>query len=165
MCAPHIFEAVDNWNLTDDRTHPGIGRRQHQGVAARIGDAPDANPLRVHRRVPFDERDRVLVIADLRPRVEMLTVVAIADAEVAIIENHCVDAGRCEGRSVGWHDDLAHITPATRQHDRRPTPGSIRLIEPRATYDALRFELDVKTLNHADCPPAVLSIDYTYQIR
>src|ERR1700689_528915 len=106
-------------------------------MATRIGDAPDADALRVHRTMPLEERDRVLVISDLRPRVEMLTVVSIADAEVAIIEDQCVDAGGCERRCIGRHDDFAYIAPATRQNDRRPKPGSVRLIEPRPTCGAL----------------------------
>ena len=165
MGAAHVFEAVNDRYLTDDRTHAGIGRRKHEGVPARIGDAPDANAVRVHRLVSLEERDRVLVVADLRPRIEMLTVVAIADAKVAIIEDQCVQAGRSERRCIGRHHDLAHVTPAARQNDRRPRPGSIRLIQPRPTRDALRPEFDVQTFNHARCSPTCLSSDLDARCR
>ena len=107
-------KSVNDRYLTDDRTHSWISRCKYHGVPARIGYAPDANTVRVHRLVSLEERDRVLVVADLRPRIEVLTVVAIADAKVAIIEDHCVQAGRSERSRIGRHHDLAYVTPATR---------------------------------------------------
>jgi hypothetical protein len=55
MGSAHISEAVNDRHLTDDRTHSGIRRRKHKGVAARIGDTPDANAARVRRFMPLTE--------------------------------------------------------------------------------------------------------------
>src|SRR5258708_36334359 len=88
--AAHVLVTVDNWNLADNRFHSRIDRGEDQGVAARIGDAPNADPVRVDVVSPLEERHCILIVADLRPRVEMLPDVAVADTQVSIVEDHCV---------------------------------------------------------------------------
>jgi hypothetical protein len=55
MGSAHVFEAVNDRHLTDDRTNSGIRRLKHERVTARIRDTPDADTVRIHRRVPLKE--------------------------------------------------------------------------------------------------------------
>ena len=41
----------------------------------------------------LEETDRVLVVADLRPGIQVLAILAVRHPEVAIVEDQSVDAG------------------------------------------------------------------------
>src|SRR4029077_9404156 len=89
---------------------------------------------------------------DLRPRVEMLPVVAVADAQVSVVEDHRVDPRRSESLCVGRHYNFAHIAPAAGKHDRRPSPASFRLVEPGAYDRAFRLKFDVEPFHGYSAP-------------
>ena len=120
MDAPHVLVAVDDRDLGDDGLNPRVDGGEDQDMAARVGDAPGADALRIDLVVALEETHGVLVVADLRPWVEVLAVVAVADAEIAVVEDERIEPGLGEGLGIGRHDDLAHIAPAAGQHDRRP---------------------------------------------
>src|ERR1700710_2845742 len=116
MGAAHILVAIDHRDLADDRLHTRIGGGQDQSVSTGVGNTPDSEPIRIYGLVSFEKRKRILVVANLCPRVEVLPIVTLAVAKVAIVENHRVDSGFREGLCIGRHDNAAHVAPATSQN-------------------------------------------------
>ena len=151
MNAAHVLVAVDYGDLADDALHPGIDCPEDEGVAPRVGDAPHSDPLGVHARVAFEETDRVLVVTDLSPGIEVLAILAVRYPEVAIVEDQRVDAGGLERLRVGRHHDLADVTPASCQDDSRAGSPLGGVIKPPPADLAFRLELDL--LPHCRQPP------------
>src|SRR5260370_35207694 len=117
-------------------------------MAAGVRNAPDADPVRVHRLMPLQERNTVLVVADLRPGIEMLAIVAVADTKIAIVEDHGIDADFGEGAGINRHHDLPHVAPAAGQDHGRVTAGAGGAGEPGAASVALRLKLDIESFRH-----------------
>ena len=76
---------------------------------------------------------RVLVVLDLLPRVDVLARLAVAVAEVAVVEDERGEARLGEdARVVGLHE-LFDVAPAARHHDDGCGPGAIGQIEVAAS--------------------------------
>src|ERR1700722_19564722 len=90
--APHVLIAVNDRDLADDGAHTWINGCENERVAARIGNTPHAKPVGVYDLLALHEAHGVLVVPDLGPGVEMLAVVTIAHAKIAIVKNQGVDA-------------------------------------------------------------------------
>ena len=78
----------------------------------------------------------------------MLPVVAVADAEIAVVEDHRVHTCLCEGLRIGRHHDFAYVAPATRKHDRGAGTVAVGLVEPGTDRRPFRLEFDVEPANH-----------------
>src|SRR6187401_433989 len=96
----------------------------------------------------LEEADRILVVADLRPRIQMLTIVAVADAEIAIVEDESIETGGDECLGIGRHDDFTHIAPAAGEDDGRSPLAFLADIKPAAAGRAVRFEFNVASRAH-----------------
>ena len=98
--------------------------------------------------VALEEAQGVLVVPDLGPGIEMLAVVAIANAEIAIVKDQGVDACLCKSLRIDWHDDLADLTPAAGEHDCRRAVGFVGHIQPAPNRGALGLKFDIQPLDH-----------------
>jgi hypothetical protein len=148
--ALHGLPAVDHRDGGDDGLHPGVGRAHHEGVAAAVGDAPDPDPVLVHHVEGLGMADRVLVVLDLPPRVEVLAGCAVAVPEVAVVEDEggasLVDERPC---IRGLHE-LLDVAPTAGHHDERERPAARGQVEMAPDRGSLTGELDV--LGHGDPP-------------
>src|SRR5277367_331964 len=142
MGAPHVLIAVNDGDLADDGAHTRIDGRENERVAARIGNTPHAKAVGVYDLVALEEAQGVLVVPNLGPGVEMLAVVAIAHAEIAIVKDQGVDARLRKSLRVDRHDDFADVTPAAGQHDCRRAVGFVSQVEPTPNRGALGLKFD-----------------------
>src|ERR1700744_2450140 len=84
----------------------------------------------------------------------MLSVVAVADAKVPVVEDHGVDPGRGERLRISRHHDLSHVTPAAGQYDGRLATAAIRPIEPSSHCCAFGLKFDVESFHWCSAPCA-----------
>jgi hypothetical protein len=144
---------ADQRHLAHHRLDPAVNRRDHQDMPAGVAAAPDPDPGRVHLRQRAGVGDGVPVVADLGPRIDLLTGLPVAGAEAAIVEDQDVQPGRCEhlGEAVQVH--LLDRGEAVRHdHGRTGRGGSLGRVEPAAQGDAFRIERDIPPC-HPRSPP------------
>ena len=91
--------AADQRDLADHGLDPPVDRAYHQDMAAGVAAAPDPDPARVHLGHRLQVGDGVPVVADLRPRVDLLARLTVAGAEAAVVEDQDVEPGR--GKHLG----------------------------------------------------------------
>src|SRR6266566_5209784 len=141
---PQVGVAADQRHLAYHGLDPAVDRGHHQDVTAGVAATPDPDPARVHLGQRVQVSDGMPVVADLRPRVDLLARLPVAGAEAAVVEDQGVEPGRGErlGEPVQVH--LLDRGEAVR-HD-HGGPGRARPfrgVEPAAQGDALSVELDV----------------------
>ena len=139
-----VVVAADQRDLADHGLDPAVDRRDHQDVAARVAAPPDPDPGGVHLGQGGGVGNGVPVVADLRPRVDLLPGLAVAGTEVAVVEHEHVQPGGGEhlGETVQVH--LLDRGEAVRHDDGRSgAAGAAGRVEPAAQGDALCIELDV----------------------
>jgi hypothetical protein len=110
--------AADQGHLRDHTLHPPIDCANHQNVRAAVARAPDTNPIRIGIRQFGGVSYGIAIVADLRPRIDLLARLAVAGAEVAIVEHDRREAGlhECFRKSVEIH--LLNGGEAVRHYDR-----------------------------------------------
>ena len=95
------------------------------------------------------------VVAHLRPGVDLLAGLAVAGAEVAVVEHQRVEPGRGEEFGVAVQVHLLDRGEAVRQDDRRRRAGRVvGAVEPAAQGHAFGVELDVAS-SHCRSPREV----------
>ena len=83
-------------DLAADGLDAPVDRGDDVGVRGGVARAPHADVIRVDLRAQLGVRDRVLVVADLLPRVELeprLAGSGVRRAEPAVVEHHARKAG------------------------------------------------------------------------
>ena len=109
-------------------------------------------PVAVDLFARLEVGDRVLVVLDLRPRVEVLARLAVALAEVAVVEREHRDARVGERARVLGQHELLHVTPAARHRERGMGTLAFGQIEVAAHAGPLAAELDVLSRCHDASP-------------
>src|SRR4029077_21114343 len=79
--------AADQGHLRDDALDASVNRPNDQHVGATVARAPDADPVLVHLRKRAGVGNGVTAVGNLPPGVDVLTGLAIAGAEAAIVED------------------------------------------------------------------------------
>ena len=145
---------ADQRHLRDDTLHTAIDGTHHQYVAAAVAGAPDTDPLAVGIWQHLGIGDRVTVISDLLPRIDLLAWFAVAGAEVSIVEYERGET--CLGKRLGEVIEihLFHSRESMGHNDRRPLAGLIvRQIVP-ATQDDTILCLELDVLAHGFVSPS-----------
>src|SRR5260370_25117375 len=96
-----------------------MGRREDEDVAAAVGDTPDANAGGVNLWQVLGAGDRILVVLDLVPRIDVLAGLAVAGAHPPVVEDesgHALLYQLCGVLGLAYVLDLA---PAA-GHDHHP---------------------------------------------
>src|ERR1700687_234928 len=140
----HILETVDYRYIRNHALDTRVDGRQDQSVAAAVRDAPDAYAGWIQIWLLGSETDRVSVVLDLHPGVQMLTRRAVTGPEVSVVEQQGRDPLLQEELGVVRHHDLFDVTPATCHDDNwiRTTTGVGRC-QPAPNCRALAFERDI----------------------
>ena len=113
-------------------------------MAARVARAPDTDPLGVDAVERLHEGDRVAVVADLHPRVQLLPRLAVALAEVAVVVGEYDMARVRNGGCVSVEVELLNAVVAMRHnHNRSGCRADSWAIQPPAKRGPVRVELDV----------------------
>jgi hypothetical protein len=135
--------------LGGDAPDPLVDRSQHQHVAAAVAGSPYPDAVGLDLREGLRVGDRVAVVADLRPRVDLLARLAVAGAEVAVVEHQRPKATGGERLTEAVEIHLLDGGEAVRHHDRGDRPGGpVGQVQPATQGHALGVELDV--LSHRD---------------
>ena len=147
-----VVVPTDQRHLRDHRLDPTVDRPDHEHVATGVAAPPHADPVAIDLRQGGRVGDRVAIVPHLRPRVDLLARLAVAGAEVAVVEHQGVEPGRGERLGVLVEVHLLHGREAVRHDDRRRRAGrTVCGVEPSAQDDAFGVELDVAS-SHCGLP-------------
>ena len=121
-------------------------------MAARVACAPDADSLRVDAVQRLHERDRVAVVADLHPRVQLLPRLPVAVPEIAVVVGEddmaCV---RDSGRVPVEVEILNAVVAVGHDHGGRGCRAASRTVQPPPKRRPFRVELDMRGLVRRIC--------------
>src|SRR5438876_3180856 len=119
-------------------------RSVYEDVAARVARAPDADPLRVDAVQRLRERDRVAVVADLHPRVQLLPRRPFAVPEIAVVVGEDDMTRVRDGGRVPIEVDLLNAVVAVgHDHGGSGCRAASRTVQPTPKHRPVRVELDV----------------------
>src|SRR5208283_2033375 len=82
--------AIDYRNIRDDTSNPRVGGSNDQHMAAAVGNSPDSNSCGIDVGMLFRKADRILIVLDLCPRVDMLARRTRTFTQASVIE---IEAG------------------------------------------------------------------------
>ena len=151
-----VRRPADQRHLRHHGPHPPIDGADHEHVPARVAAPPDPDPGGVDLVEGGGVGDGVAVVAHLLPGVDLLTRLAVARAEVAVVEHERVQARRGEHLGEGVEVHLLDRGEPVRHHDGGSPPGHpLPPVQPPSQGDALGVELDVATI-HDGLPTARL---------
>ena len=137
-------------NLGDRRNQSTVLGGDVDHVTAGERGAPDGDPVRIHALQAACEGDGAMPVAVLPTDVDELTRLAVAAAQVAIVEGQCRVPCRAEALGVGVKPPLLQHSDPVPQDDarggripgrRRPQPGGALL--------SVRREADVLAHSYA----------------
>src|SRR5215831_13137318 len=116
---------ADQRYLRDDALHSAIDGTDHQYLTAAVAGARDTDPVSVGIWQRLGICDRVAVISDLLPRVDLLAWLTVAGAEVSVVKHERGKTRLRErlGEMVEIH--LFHGREAVGHDNRRPLAGLI----------------------------------------
>src|SRR5580698_11481803 len=113
-----------------------------------VARSPYTDTGGVNFRMATDPGDCVAIVAHLLPRIDFLTRLAVARAEVAIIVNQRREAGLAEDLGEAIEVHFLDGGKAVRHHDRGHGPlGAIGQIKPSAESSTFGVEFDVTAHN------------------
>ena len=151
----HVAPPRHQRDLGDDGPHPAIESRHHDDVAAAVARPPHPDPIGGDAGELPDVGDRMAVVANLGPRVDLLARLAIARTEVAVVEHERGQPGRGEPLGIGVQVHLLHGREAVRHDDDGhgviPTVGPV---QPSPQRHALGIELDIGSHLSPPHPPS-----------
>ena len=113
----------DRRRLRDDRLDARVEQADEHGVAAGVGRAPDADACRVDAGQRGREGDCRAQIVMLLLRNDAAAIVAVAVAEMAIVEDDHREAGGPEALREAGKALLLHRREAMAHDDRRRRRG------------------------------------------
>ena len=121
-------------------------------MTARVARAPDADPLRVDAVQRLHERDRVAVVADLHPRVQLLPRRPFAVPEIAVVVGEDDMARVRDGGRVPVEVELLNAVVAVgHDHGGRGCRAASRTVQPTPKGRPVRVELDIGGLVRRIC--------------
>ena len=142
--APGVAMAADEGHLARHALHPPVHGPDHQHVPARVAGAPDPDAVGIDLGQRAGVADRVAVVAHLLPGVDLQPGLAVARAEVAVVEDDRPQAGGGEHLREPVEVHLLDGGEAVGHHDRRDRPRrSVGDVVPAPQSHALGIELDV----------------------
>lgn len=118
----HVVVPADQRHLRHDAPHPPVDRADHENMSAGVARPPDADTVGVDLVTRLGPRDRMAVVADLRPRVDLLAGFAIAGTEVAVVEHDRSQAVRREVLAEAVQVHLLDRRVAVGHHHGRRCP-------------------------------------------
>ena len=152
-----IAIAADQRHLRRDAFDAPIRGAEHQHMRAAVAGAPDPDAPAVGLGPRQRVADRVPVVGDLPPRVDLLARLSVTRAEVAVVEHQRSEPGRGEHFREAVEVHLLHRGEAVRHHDGRPRPpAAIGPVVPAAQHHPIfGAELDIRT--HCCLPHSTIS--------
>jgi hypothetical protein len=146
MHALHILESIDDRNSRNDAFHARIRCPDYERMASTVGNAPHADALGVDPIKGFGERDRVLVVLNLVPRVEVLPRRPVAGTEPPVVEDERRTSDVDERCRVRRLHQLLDVAPTTSHDDEGMWTGPIGHVEVAA--DRVTVTLESHVLRH-----------------
>src|SRR5579859_6829586 len=108
----HRLAAVNHGNRRDCKRRSMIESRHNQDVPATIRYSPDTYLRRFDARQGLGIAQRIAVILDLTPRIDMLAWLSCAFTKITIVKAKCRATDRVKALGVVRHDDFFGIAPA-----------------------------------------------------
>src|SRR4029077_15077514 len=122
MTPPHRLETIDHRDGGDGECRSGIQRGRDQHVSAAVGYAPDAGAFAVDSGKRPGKAERVAIVLDLIPGIDVLSRLAGALPEPTVVEPQSGASEVFEILAVPGHDDFFGVAPSARHdHERRVT--------------------------------------------
>src|SRR5207245_4845546 len=139
-----VAKAPHRRHLSDHAFDASVDRAKDQNVPATVAGAPDTDLVAIDFWTGPGVADRVAVVVDLRPRVDLVPRTAVAGAEVAIVEHERGEANLREGCREAVQIHLLHGGKPVRHHHRRERRTTrIRRVQPAPQPRPLSLKLDV----------------------
>src|SRR5262249_15169839 len=109
--------AVDQRDERADSADALVDRPQDEDVSTAVGDAPGCDPLRIDIGQAFQVRERVPIVLDLPPRVDVLPWLAGTSAERAVVEDESRETLLAEDACEVRLGQLLDVAPPSRHHN------------------------------------------------
>ena len=143
--AANVGVAADQRHLGDHALHPAVDCAHDENMAAAVAGPPDADALRVRFCQRLGVSDRVAVVADLLPGVDLLARSTITGTKVAVVKDDRGKSGRCENLCEAIEIHLFHRREAVRHDDGRhlSLPPIWHVVPAAEGYAVLGIERDI----------------------
>ena len=123
MTPPHRLETIDHRDGGDGECRSGIQRGRDQHVSAAVGYAPDAGAFVVHSGKRLGKAERVAVVLDLVPGIDVLSRLAGTLPEPTVVEPQSGASEVFEILAVPGHDNFFGVAPSARHDHERHVAG------------------------------------------
>jgi hypothetical protein len=94
-------------------------------VPPTIGDTPSAQTLVVNIWTTFQKRERITIVLDLGPRIDVPARAPGASAKRAIVDNESCNTSFCKNLCKKWLGKLLHVAPAPGKNNARVWPRTV----------------------------------------
>src|SRR5262249_53266654 len=126
---PQIVPTVDQRDERADSADTLVDRPQDEDVSTAVRDAPGCDPLRIDIGQAFQVRERVPIVLDLPPGVDVLPWLAGTSAERGVVEEEGRETRLAEDACEVRLGQLLDVAPPSRHHNAWVRAFSRREIE------------------------------------